>query len=371
MLDRGGSKSPRQPQIPFSILDILDPKKYPPRQNGPGAGALRSPGAPPETLGEDERGQQGAESGIQRSEERLRGTLEPQGGGQRLHGAEERLQEGGEGLQVGVERLQCGQERPQERGERLQGVGERLRGARQRLHGPEEGGDGVEGRVQGAAERLQAGAACIGDVKVSFLGTSLSCEETHHVSEEGRTPQQGLWDDVSPQDEDVGGEEADEQDQGPQKPRHRTALASVKPRRARTAFSYEQLLALESKFRSGRYLSVCERLNLALALGLTETQVKIWFQNRRTKWKKQHPGTESNVSNSSPQLSSESSDSPSPPGTAYGSPHIHFQTFPTYSSGCNSVLFPPRASVPLIHARGALHTFFSPGSLTPFYSSHW
>ena len=65
-------------------------------------------------------------------------------------------------------------------------------------------------------------------------------------------------------------------------------------RRTRTAFSYDQLAALESKFRLTRYLSVCERLSLALALGLTETQVKIWFQNRRTKWKKQNPGHDIN-----------------------------------------------------------------------------
>ncbi|CAF1682959.1 unnamed protein product, partial [Adineta ricciae] len=67
-----------------------------------------------------------------------------------------------------------------------------------------------------------------------------------------------------------------------------------KPRRARTAFTYEQLVALENKFKQTRYLSVCERLNLALSLSLTETQVKIWFQNRRTKWKKQNPGLDVN-----------------------------------------------------------------------------
>ena len=67
-----------------------------------------------------------------------------------------------------------------------------------------------------------------------------------------------------------------------------------KPRRARTAFTYEQLVALENKFKTTRYLSVCERLNLALNLRLTETQVKIWFQNRRTKWKKQNPGMDAN-----------------------------------------------------------------------------
>lgn len=67
-----------------------------------------------------------------------------------------------------------------------------------------------------------------------------------------------------------------------------------KLRRARTAFTYEQLVALENKFKTTRYLSVCERLNLALALNLTETQIKIWFQNRRTKWKKQNPGLDVN-----------------------------------------------------------------------------
>ena len=67
-----------------------------------------------------------------------------------------------------------------------------------------------------------------------------------------------------------------------------------KQRRARTAFTYEQLVALENKFKTTRYLSVCERLNLALSLSLTETQIKIWFQNRRTKWKKQNPGLDVN-----------------------------------------------------------------------------
>lgn len=71
-------------------------------------------------------------------------------------------------------------------------------------------------------------------------------------------------------------------------------LCKGKPRRARTAFTYEQLVALENKFKTTRYLSVCERLNLALSLSLTETQVKIWFQNRRTKWKKQNPGMDVN-----------------------------------------------------------------------------
>ncbi|XP_041985397.1 homeobox protein slou [Aricia agestis] len=74
----------------------------------------------------------------------------------------------------------------------------------------------------------------------------------------------------------------------------RDSKGGTKPRRARTAFTYEQLVSLENKFKTTRYLSVCERLNLALSLSLTETQVKIWFQNRRTKWKKQNPGMDVN-----------------------------------------------------------------------------
>ena len=54
---------------------------------------------------------------------------------------------------------------------------------------------------------------------------------------------------------------------------------SSKPRRARTAFTYEQLVSLENKFKTTRYLSVCERLNLALSLNLTETQVHFYFRN--------------------------------------------------------------------------------------------
>ncbi|XP_018606704.1 homeobox protein pnx isoform X2 [Scleropages formosus] len=58
-------------------------------------------------------------------------------------------------------------------------------------------------------------------------------------------------------------------------------------RRIRTAFTLEQLRVLESSFRNSRYLSVLERYGIAAALRLSETQVKIWFQNRRTKWKKE------------------------------------------------------------------------------------
>ena len=100
-----------------------------------------------------------------------------------------------------------------------------------------------------------------------------------------------------------------------------------KPRRARTAFTYEQLVALENKFKTTRYLSVCERLNLALSLNLTETQVKIWFQNRRTKWKKQNPGLDVNSPTVPPTPGSLSTfSSPYAAGMLYGQalhPYLH------------------------------------------------
>ncbi|XP_077441798.1 homeobox protein pnx [Vanacampus margaritifer] len=58
-------------------------------------------------------------------------------------------------------------------------------------------------------------------------------------------------------------------------------------RRVRTAFTLDQLQLLELSFHRCHYLSLVERHALAGTLGLTHTQVKIWFQNRRTKWRKE------------------------------------------------------------------------------------
>ncbi|XP_045453296.1 transcription factor LBX2-like [Melitaea cinxia] len=67
-----------------------------------------------------------------------------------------------------------------------------------------------------------------------------------------------------------------------------TPNSGRKPRRRRTAFTHAQLAYLERKFRCQKYLSVADRGDVADALNLSETQVKTWYQNRRTKWKRQN-----------------------------------------------------------------------------------
>ncbi|KAH9419209.1 hypothetical protein DERP_005713 [Dermatophagoides pteronyssinus] len=61
-----------------------------------------------------------------------------------------------------------------------------------------------------------------------------------------------------------------------------------KQRRRRTAFTQAQLNFLEKRFLEQKYLTVADRGQVADQLNLSETQIKTWYQNRRTKWKRQN-----------------------------------------------------------------------------------
>nr|AVK72345.1 Vax homeobox protein [Meara stichopi] len=100
-------------------------------------------------------------------------------------------------------------------------------------------------------------------------------------------------------------DKGDEESNGPRRIRVKDSSGSVKeyvfpraldldrPKRQRTSFSAEQLYFLEQEFLKNQYMVGKDRGFLAKSLDLSETQVKVWFQNRRTKFKREKSKTAS------------------------------------------------------------------------------
>ncbi|XP_044310570.1 homeobox protein Nkx-2.5 isoform X2 [Varanus komodoensis] len=169
----------------------------------------------------------------------------------------------------------------------------------------------------------------------------------------------------------------------PERPRQR------KRRKPRVLFSQAQVYELERRFKQQKYLSAPERDHLASVLKLTSTQVKIWFQNRRYKCKRQRQDQSLEmvglppprriavpvlVRDGKPCLGDSS---------PYSSPYnvslnpYSYNAYPTYSNynsaaACNasySCNYPGVQSVPPSSAAGGNFMNFGVGDLNPVQTS--
>ena len=123
----------------------------------------------------------------------------------------------------------------------------------------------------------------------------------------------------------------------------KASSADKKEKKGRATFSGNQIDELEKAFQATQYLTTAERSRLAERLGLSESQVKIWFQNRRTKcrrtaWKSGRSGSVSSPTETSPPATLPTSPTTENAPSQWSVQHAHMHTC-THRYTCIHTLF--------------------------------
>lgn len=206
----------------------------------------------------------------------------------------------------------------------------------------------------------------------SSVGTALDegrnscCED---LSNGRDSPRSTFSDDVDCKEERDKREDSlgasDSDTERPNQAENSLVMRSGKKRRPRALFSHAQVYELERRFALQKYLTAHEREQLAGMLRLTETQVKIWFQNRRYKRKRQQIEQQ----RLSPKAGKDSSKTSSPGYT----PPLHTsvsQPTPMYAAalptGTEYFRYPPTATLVRPSPLSSLYYPHSTASLPSF-----